>query len=165
MVQVIKRRAKLRSPSRPAANRASEIGQKEGRTVINIRKRLAQAAVSVGGAVALLAGGMVTAPTASAVASECPRSFPHPSSPALCLFDAKGFEGRLLKFRDYGCQNLGPAWGFDNRAESYINNTYHRAVLYYGSNCTGTSVTAGAGSASSDLGNARNKISSIRIFR
>ncbi|WCN07409.1 peptidase inhibitor family I36 protein [Streptomyces sp. M92] len=129
-------------------------------------KRLAQAFVSGGGALVLLAGGMAVAPAASAVSTECPRSAAHPvEDPALCLFDKKGFEGRMLKFREYGCQNLGSTWGFDNRAESYINNTYHRAVLYHGARCTGTSITAGARSASSDLGNASNKISSIRIFR
>jgi hypothetical protein len=84
---------------------------------------------------------------------------------ALCLFDGTGLTGRMLRFRSYGCQNLGPTWGFDNRTESYDNNTYHRAVLYYGPNCTGKSVAAPARSASNNLGPARNQISSIRIFR
>ncbi|MER7048421.1 peptidase inhibitor family I36 protein [Streptomyces jumonjinensis] len=127
----------------------------------------ARAFVSGGGAVvALLTGGMVAAPTAPAVPSECPRSVAHPvEDPALCLFDENGFEGRMLKFREYGCQNLGSTWGFDGRADSYIDNTYHRVVLYYGANSTGTSIAAGARSVSSDLGNASNKISSMRILR
>lgn len=90
--------------------------------MINIHKRLARAFVFGGGVVAFFAGGMVAAPTASAVPSECPRSVAHPvGDAALCLFNEKAFEGRMLKFRDCGCQNLGPTWGFDNRAESYIN--------------------------------------------
>ncbi|MFD0268574.1 peptidase inhibitor family I36 protein [Streptomyces sp. NPDC127106] len=134
----------------------------------NIHKRLAQALASVGGAVALLAGGMATAPTASAVPSECPRSAAHPAEdPALCLFDGRGFEGKMLKFRQYGCKSFpGSIWGgFDDRAESVINRTYHRAVLYSGPDCTGNAITVDPRSASSDLGNSRNQISSLRILR
>ncbi|MEU5812080.1 peptidase inhibitor family I36 protein [Streptomyces sp. NPDC047718] len=136
--------------------------------MVNIDKRLARALVSVGGAVALLAGGMVTAPAASAAQSDCPRSPAHPvEDPALCLFDGKGFEGKMLKFREYGCKSFpGSLWGsFDNQAKSVINRTHHRAVLYYGPRCAGTSITVDARAASSDLGKANNQVSSLRILR
>ncbi|WP_442737807.1 peptidase inhibitor family I36 protein [Streptomyces pseudogriseolus] len=130
--------------------------------MIRLRKRLTTALVSAGAVAALLTGGVGAAPGASAASSDCPRSL---SESPLCLFDGKNFQGRMLKFPAYGCVNLASPYGFDNSAESFINNTHHRAVLYYGANCSGTKVDVAPRSASSDLGPAKNQISSLRIFR
>ncbi|MCW5815859.1 MAG: peptidase inhibitor family I36 protein [Labilithrix sp.] len=95
--------------------------------------------------------------TSSALASSCSAGY-------ACIYQHSKFGGRLLQFRDGGCQNLGGKYNFNDRASSIRNRTGRTLRLYKDANCKGSTRTFGPGEQTQSLGGFGDEASSIRIF-
>ena len=76
-------------------------------------------AFAVGAIVLATVTSSVEAKDKKGTGKDCPQGW-------FCLYEGKGWQGRMLKFRDG--DDLSP-WGFRDKASSWINNTKFTVTL------------------------------------